>query len=425
MKIAVVGAGWYGCHIALALKKIGHEITLFERNEDIFCQISGKFGVRLHAGPHYPRSKETRRSCQRGLEDFNQSYPELIVRHSHSVYGLGDIDANGEPSKVGKDIFLAVGQECKAYKEIVPEEFGYRNLITAFDIDEPTIAVGKRLRETFRNYLNEANIKIFFNYDARIINNRSDKVIISDGQSTDFFDYVVNATSYQDLLQDIPPPFEVEVVYQPCLALTYEDKNITLPFSFIVMDGWFPCLMPYNDQFEKDIRHRHYILTHGKWTIMGSFQNAEDAKDLLANLSEDFIHKEIKSNCEQQIMRFMPDFKNRFNYLGWKGEVLAKIKTNKEFRSAVTYETHRVIHIIPGKVSNIFDASSEVISLVENKNTVTEGNYKYVKGGVLYESFNEITEKPVPGSRNTCTLQTFEELTKKTSNQIFQQIDTN
>ena len=39
MKIAIVGGGWVGCHLANKLKK-NHNVTLFERTETLFTETS-------------------------------------------------------------------------------------------------------------------------------------------------------------------------------------------------------------------------------------------------------------------------------------------------------------------------------------------------------------------------------------------------
>ena len=62
-KVIIVGGGWYGAHLALALKKAEYDVEIFEKNDDIFKAVSGNFGIRLHKGPHYPRSPETRKTC--------------------------------------------------------------------------------------------------------------------------------------------------------------------------------------------------------------------------------------------------------------------------------------------------------------------------------------------------------------------------
>ena len=40
-KICIVGAGWYGCHLGYKLSKSGHNVSIFEKNTDIFQGSSG------------------------------------------------------------------------------------------------------------------------------------------------------------------------------------------------------------------------------------------------------------------------------------------------------------------------------------------------------------------------------------------------
>lgn len=61
--IAVVGAGWYGLHIALTLKEAGYQVIILDQGDDILSGTSGSFGIRLHRGPHYPRCSKTRERC--------------------------------------------------------------------------------------------------------------------------------------------------------------------------------------------------------------------------------------------------------------------------------------------------------------------------------------------------------------------------
>lgn len=429
-KIAVIGGGWYGCHIALVLKLAGNDVTLFESGEDIFRGISGKFGIRLHVGPHYPRSEKTRKSCREGYAEFLKTYPDLVVEHAYSVYGLGKRDANNEPPKVDLKTFQEVGKEVKNSREIDPTKWGYRELHSAFDVEEPSILVGNLLREKFRAYLHKAGVKIVYNFNVhRLIRWKGTKTLVMGNSCMGVFDYAVNTTSYQALLPPPEPslPFDLNIVYQPCLALVYEDrlsKTMSLPpFSFIVMDGWFPCIMPYIQ--EKEDREvtgstfRKYIVTHGKFTIMGSFKTAQEGRTCLAQIDEKFIATHVQPQCETEMERFWPLFgarmpnstERRFKYVGWKGDVLAKIKTNREFRSAITFAREGVVYVIPGKISNIFDTGRETISLISNQNVLHQGVYQYVRNGALHDGVSEILEAIDPKIRNTCTLQTYAELT--------------
>jgi glycine/D-amino acid oxidase-like deaminating enzyme len=418
--ICIVGGGWYGCHLALSLRKKGYDVTIKEKNGEIFSGISGQYGIRLHTGLHYPRSDKTRENCRTGFEQFKERYPELVVGHEHAYYGLGIKDADGNPSKVTPEEFLKVCHELDDkidWKEVDPRTAGFDGLHTLIDVDEPSILLGDPLRDTFKKYLEEAGVKIECDCEVTNISKEStDDFLVRDKKGTARFDKVINATSYQaHLPKEDDFPFDMEVVYQPCLALVYEDtKPSEQPISFIVMDGWFPCMMPVCDNEKPEMTTREYIVTHGKWTIMGSFEDPASAKTILSHLDDKFVEANIKALTENEMRRFYPDFDERFKYVGWRGEVLAKLKTKKEFRSAFTYEKDGIIQIFPGKVSNIFDIESEVMALLSEDSHILESNgYRYVKDGVLDDSCVEITEKPLPDEPNTTNLQTFVELIRE------------
>lgn len=425
-KIAVIGGGWYGCHIARVLKLEGHDVTIFEINDKIFKGVSGNLGIRLHAGPHYPRSEKTRKTCREGFLEFSKTYPDLIVEHAYSIYGLGILDANNEPPKIDLDTFRKVGMEVKNSREIDPEKWGYKNLQSAFDNKEPSILLGAPLREKFEKILKEIGVKIVYNVKVnKLTRTKTNEthVIGEKNFCLGIFDYAVNTTSYQALLPspESALPFKLDIFYQPCLALVYEDrlsKVLSLPpFSFIVMDGWFPCIMPYITN--KEEAGRKYIVTHGKYTIMGSFKTIEEANACLAKIDDNFITAHVQPKCEAEMERFWPMFgalipdskERRFQYVGYKAAIFAKVKTNREFRSAITFARDGVVYVIPGKVSNIFDAGRETMALINNQNVLHQGSYQYVKNGVLDEAVSGITEAVNPEIRNTFSLQTFAETT--------------
>lgn len=444
MKIGIIGGGWSGCHLALSLRKDGHDVTILERNTDICEAVSGNFGIRLHKGPHYPRSEKTRQRCRLTHIKFCERYPELVVEHEYAFYGLGNVDAQGNPPKVGIDEFRAVCFEDPTCKEVVTGDSvegpggAYTNLLMLADMEEPSIAVGSRLRETFRRYLQEAGVEIIYNYEvnkleATSTTNMSLVGVKNKRKQVYEFEKVINASGYNSVLLnrsiDSNFPFSMATTYQPCIALVYVDTQPTSakPFSFIVMDGWFPCIMPYVDTPDEDPSQerskegyplRKYILTHGSYTIMASCAQPTEAYDILNSITDEFIEKQVRPRCETEINRFWPSFGNgetgRFKFHSWKGEVLCKLKTQKEFRGSVCYAgPYGVVHVIPGKISNVFDAEEETKALIENdpEKIIVNNGYKYMKGGVLDMSNKEITEQPdVTDTRNTSSLNTFLDL---------------
>ena len=60
MKIAIIGGGWVGCHLTYKLQN-SHDVTLFEKNENLFQETSFNNQNRLHLGFHYARNSKTRK----------------------------------------------------------------------------------------------------------------------------------------------------------------------------------------------------------------------------------------------------------------------------------------------------------------------------------------------------------------------------
>ena len=98
MKIAIIGAGWYGCHIASSLLQLKASVTIFEKNKDIFLEASSNNQYRLHQGLHYARSSKTRHQSREGFFRFIERYPSFskAVRENYYLipkrYSLMDFD---------------------------------------------------------------------------------------------------------------------------------------------------------------------------------------------------------------------------------------------------------------------------------------------------------------------------------------------
>ncbi len=433
--IAIIGAGWYGFEVAKTLSEQKNvKITLLEKNPRIFGRTSGKLGVRDHLGPHYPRSEETRKSCLRGHDKFSATYPELLSRHGRSLYAIGDKDIDGNRSKVDAAKFEELaGKDGKpgehsSFKVQPLSQFKeYQHLETILDTEEMNILVGDKLRDIMNGYLQQENIEIKLNTEVeKIVTDAEGKIFITTKNvetketETTEFDAVVNATSYQEFLPDKPLLFDMKVVYQSCLGLLYEDtqeaeKGPANPI--IIMDGWFPCLVYYDDK-GTDGRSR-YLLTHAKFTNLNSCPTPEEAKMLL---SEELTNPQFLINVEksarEHMTHFYGEFSERFKYQGHIETVHAKIASDTDFREAVVFqdENSKMIYIIPGKIANIFDAAEDVLNLLypqlNQSNIITKEGYLYVEDGTLCRGQKEISKKPTDPSRSTYALQTGEKIWK-------------
>jgi len=420
-KVAIIGGGWSGSHIACEFAE-RFDVTLFEAKDRIFKGVSGNFGIRIHAGPHYPRSLATRTACQLNASKFLKHYPELVREHDYAVYAIGKKDADEKPSKVNHEDFRQVCKEYNFKGEVDLDTLNLnpKEIHTAFDIDEPSAILGEPLRQFFEKRLAERKVKIRYNFRVTDIKKQSGKIMITGvdkksmkekGAETYLFDHVINATSFQSLLPKEPLPFRMKIIYQPLLALKYEDQSPgEKPISFITMDGMFPCIMPRIETSDSKAEIRNYIVTHAKYTTVGSYENAQKAYEIYSLINDNFSNEKVRKQAEEHINRIWPLFSKRFKYKGWTGTVLGKIRTSREFRASVTFQSteNGVIYVFPGKITNVFNAENEALKLMKNIKgiqTSIEG-YRYVAEGILDEAKKEITEEITDTSRNTCYLQT-------------------
>lgn len=411
-RIAVIGAGWNGAHIAKTLADDGYDVTLYEANAQIFSGISGELGIRIHAGPHYQNSPETRATCRRGFEKFLTTYPDLVNTHHYSLYAFVKTDANSKPSRVPEAVFRRVCNEFKCKGEINLNEFGFNTneISAAYDLDEPSAALNPKLRSSFEKSLHQSKVRVVCNFRVSDIQRHANTFIVSGRGGSSEFDHVINTTSYKDLLCKEPLPFSIKPVYQICLTLNYEDlkpEKDGKPISIIGMDGANPCLMPKDNRTSPNEPIRNYVMTHGKWTIAATYESVQEAQDNAAKIDENFIQNHVKHRCEDHMNLLWPKFQERFQYRGFSVTVLAKLDTNTEFRGTLVFQDPRyVINVFPGKITNVFDAYSETRQIMEGKDlrSTAEG-YRYTTQGVLAKAESEVRVRG--DERRTCALQTF------------------
>ena len=148
MRVAIAGAGWFGCHIASELILGGHEVTVFEASDDVFTGTSGMNQNRLHLGFHYPRSYQTREQSKKGFRLFVEQYPELSVPVPSNVYAIAE-----ERSLVDFETYRQVMDATEIeYSVRAPSDFGLVGVSGAITCQERLVATG-RARKHFREFL--------------------------------------------------------------------------------------------------------------------------------------------------------------------------------------------------------------------------------------------------------------------------------
>lgn len=337
-RIAIIGGGWYGCHIATTLKALNFEIKLFEQNSRLLHEASGNNQNRLHLGFHYARDYRTRLQSRDGFQRFLERYEHLTGEIKNNLYIIPEEDSLID-FMTYKIIMLTSGIE---YDEVhsIPEFL--RKSRGVINTQERKILTSKA-----RSYfMDELDGNVFL--DTRIESfEEGDDAVIVNGKK---YDFIVDATwgHFDNTHQHF--------FFEPTLLLYYRSSLKEFP-ALTFVDGPLCSLYPTE---EDDI----YTLSSVGFTPLGRVDTALDARELLLELKDDVIEKK-KTEMEEQISKYYPDFKKYFTYTGPQLAIKTKPIGDNDDRSCYVEHKGRKITVMSGKIDTIFYASQQILKILE------------------------------------------------------------
>lgn len=341
MKIAIIGAGIYGCHIGERLISLGFEVKIYEKSNNIFSVASGNNQYRLHLGFHYARNFRTRQQSRDGFFRFLERYGSFTKKIKNNYYlvpkGRSLIDF-----KTYKSIMMSSGLD---FVDCVTPPW----LIDSIDsilTDERLIQVS----ELKKYFLDKLSGDIVFNKNVSVINHANDKPVICD----EIYDYVIDCTwghfSHQDKFFYEP----TILLYYKCINPSFLDNAITL------VDGELLSLYPTEN---KDI----FTLSSVRHTPIKTTSSSAEANNIIKNYSKENI-LEKRRLFEEEIIYFFPSFLDNFEYTGEQLSIKTKPFGNDDDRSCyVEFDSFdkRKILCLSGKIDNLFYATSRILDLIK------------------------------------------------------------
>ena len=224
MKIAVVGAGFFGITAALKLSEL-YEVDLFDFSGDILTSASRTNQLRLHRGYHYPRSEETVDSLLSSLPKFLDFYGEAAIEDYDHHYAIAK-----EGSFLSASQYIDFLERCNLeYEEISVGGF----------VNPGKIELLVKVKETLLDYH-----KIYDMCKERLINSKANlrlnemfkPVALKD------YDYVINCT-YSTLNELTPWEKRREYQFEVCEKICVQPPKSLAGVSLVVMDGPFMCMI--------------------------------------------------------------------------------------------------------------------------------------------------------------------------------------
>jgi len=330
MKIAIIGGGWIGCHLANKLGDV-HDITIYEKNSTLFTETSYKNQNRLHLGYHYARSFETRELCLSTFDRFIDDYGFATEKVDKNLYC------------VASNISLL---DYKTYLKIF-DNYNHEQIIFNSENFEGCINTDER-------YINFEKIHSFFNSKLKFENKTIESQDLNNLSKN--FDLVINATNNHLSDKTIENSF-----YELTVSLIYEKRNETNFDALTVVDGELFSIYPYQNNL--------FTVTDVEHTPIKKFTSLEDMNNFIQNeLSKNLIEYK-RHKIESKVTKLYENFLDDFIYKNYFISTKTKIDVKSDSRYPIISQSDNIINCFTGKIQGIYLIEDYIKKLTDGKTT--------------------------------------------------------
>jgi hypothetical protein len=338
--LAIIGAGWYGCHIASSLSAIGMDVTVFEKNARPLYEASGNNQFRLHLGFHYPRHYNTRMQSRDGYMRFMERYPHLSASVVNNIYAVPKQNSLID-FLTYRLIMTASGIDFSEPNELSIKLNNIEGLIQC----EEQVLLTEKARIYFQQRLGS---KLILNQKVENIDEKENCVYVNGER----FDYVIDATWGHFK----KPP--IELFYEPTILLYYELKDNREVFPALTfVDGPLCSIYPTEDP-------TLYTLSSVPYTPIKQCNSAVEAQDVKNSIDQDFVLSRVQS-MESQISHYVPDFQDRFRFMAPQLSIKTKPVGSCDDRSCYVFKEGRFFYVMSGKIDTVFFATERILSILD------------------------------------------------------------
>jgi glycine/D-amino acid oxidase-like deaminating enzyme len=276
----VIGGGFYGCCLAIFLRRRFENVLLVDRAGRLLTRASRGNQARLHNGYHYPRSFLTAMRSRKNLDAFRGEFPDAVVDGFRHVYAI----ARGD-SKVGHRHFEhfahSIGAPLRRATEDLTALFTPRLIEAVYEVEEPAFDVDA-LRARLLRRLDETGVAVRTGHAVVSLLSTAGEVRAGFADGTGIAaDWAFNCT-YSALNRIAPRTFTMppRLVHQLAELALIEPPDALRRLAVTVMDGPFFSTMPFPSE-------NLHSLTHVRYTPHASWSEANepdlDPMDLLRN----------------------------------------------------------------------------------------------------------------------------------------------
>jgi glycine/D-amino acid oxidase-like deaminating enzyme len=254
----VIGGGFFGCEVALELRRLGFgRVLLVEQEQGLLQRASYVNQARVHNGYHYPRSYATAIRSRRNFFRFADEYREAVVDSFVKLYAI----ARG--SRVSASQFTtfcaSIGAPCR------PAPQRYRHLFDLGLIEDCFLTQefafdSALLAAKLRRELVAASIEIRTGAAARLVASTSSSVTVDVAGQTETASWLFNCT--YGALERTGIKLKSRIKKELAEMLLIEPPLPVANVGITVMDGPYFSTMPFPAAKLHSFSHVRYTPHH-------------------------------------------------------------------------------------------------------------------------------------------------------------------
>jgi glycine/D-amino acid oxidase-like deaminating enzyme len=355
----IIGGGFFGCSLAIQLRKKHERVLIIEMGNDILKRASFVNQARVHNGYHYPRSLLTALRSRINSPRFLHDYHDCIFSEFEQYYAIGKNFSRVTANQYR--IFMErIGAEITTAPKWIRDLTNPSLIETVFSVKEFAFDAVK-LRHKLRQDLIDNGIELWLNVQVGRLSYKANQGIevhfeptdnISDS-STIITSRVYNCTysHINQVLRDsqIPIlPLKHEITEMALLELPEELHRV----GVTVMCGPFFSFMPFPPLGVHTLSHVRYT-PHYYW-----IDNNLEYHDTYKILSE-AIKKSHALQMVKDAQRYIP-LLNKSRYIDslWEIKTVlpsSEVDDSRPIMLKKDYGLPGLTCILGGKIDNIYD----------------------------------------------------------------------
>jgi len=346
----VIGGGFYGCCLALYLRREGLSVLVLEREDDLLLRASRCNQARIHAGFHYPRSITTALRSLANLPLFVADFRKAVKTDFTMLYGVAKNHSKVNATQFF-NLFKRMGAPINKVGGERRELFDRSMIEDVFAVEEYAFDY-VILREILRERLEKENIPCKLSMKAERIAPFRDGLVVECAQSSLPARLVINCAyaGGNTLLSHsgLPLlPFKHELTE---IALIEPPNNLQ-GLGITVMDGPFFSAMPFPGE-------KCWSLTHVRYTPHTSWLDAEQCRDPYRTLENAQLRTQFPMMV-RDALRYVPSLVSSV-YRNSLFEVKTILSRNEgdDGRPIFLYshnEMPGLFTVLGSKVDNVYD----------------------------------------------------------------------